>query len=136
MGSLTAERLTMRKLKDWLDPQITSGARIRFDRMPDTGRVILVQSRSGAGLQEEGLFDAVGISMQCRGAENNYEDAENIALEFDDVLLKNGQNVWMDDVYVQFIGRIGGSPSMLPIDDPQSRFTFTCTYYAIASTGL
>jgi hypothetical protein len=126
----------MKKLKNWIEPKLTSGAQLRFDRMPDVGRVILLQPRSGPGLSLEGLYDNVGFAMNCRGAENNYEDAENIALDFDDVLLRHGNNVQMDDVHVQFIGRIGGGPTMITIDDPQSRFTWTCSYYAIASTGL
>lgn len=133
---MTPTRLTMRKLHNWINPQLTSGAQLRYDRMPDTGRIILIQPRSGPGLVMDGLYDTIGISMNCRGAENNFEDAENIALDFDDVLLKNGQNIWMGDVHVQFIGRLGGTPSMLSIDDPQSRFTWTCSYYAIASTSL
>lgn len=133
---MAISRLTTQKLYDWINPQLTSGAQLRYDRMPDTGRVILIQLRSGPGLSVEGTYDSVGFAMNCRGAENNFEDAENIALDFDDVLLKNGQNIWMDDVHVQFVGRIAGSPSMIAIDDPQSRFLWSCSYYAIASTGL
>lgn len=133
---MTTGRLTMKKLTDWIKPQLSSDAALLYDRMPDYGRVILIQPRSGLGLEMEGLYDSIVFAVNCRGAENNFEDAENIALDFDSVLLKNGQNIFMGDVHVQFVGRIGGSPSMLSIDDPQSRFTWSCSYYAVASTGL
>jgi hypothetical protein len=130
-------RFTAPKLARWLEERIESGASIYYDRTPDTGRCIrIIPGGSAGGLQMDGLFDAPTFQIQCRGGENNYEDAEAIAYEIDNVFLNSSNNIMVGDCYVQVIDRIGGAPQNLQIRDPESRFVFTCTYYAIASTGV
>jgi hypothetical protein len=130
-------RFTAQKLKDWLSGVIESGAPIIIGRVPDSGRFIKITlGGSAGGLQVEGLFDAPTFQIQCRGGENNYEDAEAIAYEIDSVMIGAPNNFMMGDVYVQTISRVGGAPQSLQLTDAQSRYVFTCNYYAIASTGV
>lgn len=123
-------------LIDWLKPQVQSGARIFAGREPDTGRIITISMQPGSGLIMEGLFDTPGFQVRCRGGENNYQDAENIAMEVDSILLAAPTSFDIGDVRVDFIGRSGGAPQALPFTDPSDRYVFTCNYYAVASTGL
>lgn len=134
--------LTTKKLATYLKEHVTSNARIFPGRIPDMpNRIIAVTLVSGAGFSMDGLFDAVGFQVTCRGAENNYPDAEAIAQEVDDILMGKHPDVksvsfLMDDVYVDQIGRTGGGPIQLPYADDQSRFTLTCNYYAQVATGI
>lgn len=130
------DRFTTTLLIDWLRPQIQSEARLFAGREPDNGRVIVVTMQPGAGLQMEGLFDSPAFQIRCRGAENNYQDAENIALDVDSILLASPTSFDIGDVRVDYIGRSGGAPQALPFTDANSRYVFTCNYYAVASTGL
>lgn len=121
---------------NWLKPQITSGARVFAGREPDVGRIIVVSSLAGPGLTLDGLFDIVGMQIRCRGGESNYQDAENIALEVDSILLTSPTAFDIGDVRVLGFGRTGGAPQVLPQPDTEGRFTATCTYYAEVSTNL
>lgn len=130
-------RFTAAKLKAWLLENIESGAPIHTDRIPDNGRFVKITiGGSAGGLQNEGLFDAPTFQIQCRGGENNYDDAENIALEIDSVIIQAPNNFMMGDVYVQAFDRVGGAPQALQLQDAQARHVFTCNYFAIASTGV
>lgn len=130
------DRFTTSLLIDWLRPQIKSGARLFAGREPDVGRIITITMTSGSGPIMEGLFDTPGFQVRCRGGENNYQDAENIAMEVDSILLSSPTSFDIGDVRVDFIGRSGGAPQALPFTDANDRYIFTCNYYAVASTGL
>jgi hypothetical protein len=139
-------RLTTTMLADWLKPLITSGARVFPGRIPDEpNRIIGVVKGAGPGLEMDELFDVMGITITSRGAENNIDDAEKIAGEVDDIFLgkspgTGSQNfligVGAASVFVNGIGRTGGAPTQLPLPDSQSRYVFTCTYYAYVSTNV
>jgi hypothetical protein len=137
MGSLTTK-----KIADHLKQHVTSNARVYPGRVPNTpNRIIAVTFVSGAGFSMDGLFDAVGFQITARGAENNFPDAEFIAMEVDDILTgkfpdAKSISFWMDDVYVDALGRTGGGPIQLPYSDEVSRFTFTCNYYAQVATNI
>lgn len=132
----STDRFTGKILRQWLTPQIQSGARIIGGREPDNGRVIVVTMSAGAGPSMDGLFDQPGFQITARGAQNNLDDAEAIAYDVDTILLHAPTSFYMAGVYVDFIGRTGGSPQQLPFQDAQSRFVFTCNYYASVSVGL
>lgn len=137
-------RLTTTMLGDWLRPLITSQARVIPGRLPDMpNRAIGITKGSGAGLVMDGLFDIIAFSINCRGAENNLPDAENIAGEVDDIILgkvAKTENFLIGtgatSVYVNGMGRLGGEPSQLSITDSASRWVFTCSYYAYVSTNV
>lgn len=134
--------LTAKALVDHLKLHVTRQARVIPGRLPELpNRVISVVLTSGAGFQMDGLFDAVGFSVTCRGGENNFADAEAIANEVDDVLTGKAANVksmsfFLGNVYVDVMGRTGSGPTQLAIPDIQSRFMFTCNYYAQVATDI
>lgn len=130
------DRFTTSMLVDWVKPQLHSGARIFAGREPDIGRVIVVNMQQGPGITLDGLFDIVGFSIRCRGGENNYQDAENIALDVDSILLASPTSFEIGDVRVLGIGRTGGAPQVLPFTDTENRYIATCNYYAEVSTNL
>jgi hypothetical protein len=139
-------RLTTTMLADWLRPLVTSGARVIPGRLPDMpNRAIGITRGSGPGLEMEGLFDVIGIAINCRGGENNLADAEDIAFEVDDIFL--GKHVsartenfligeGANSVFVNGIGRTGSAPTQLTIPDATSRYVFTCSYFAYVSTNV
>jgi hypothetical protein len=130
-------------ISDFLRQHVTSGARVYPGRIPDTpNRIISVQMIAGAGPQMDGLFDTAAFVVTCRGAENNFPDAEAISKEVDDIFMgiypdaKTMSFFMAEDVYVDVMGRTGGGPIQLPMTDSLSRFTFTCNYYAQVATGI
>jgi hypothetical protein len=135
--------LTARMLADYLKQHTTKQARVIPGRLPDLpNRVISVTLVSGAGFSMDGLFDAIGFSITCRGGENNFPDAEAIANEVDNIITGNFPGIKSmsfflnDDIYVDVLGRTGGGPIQLPLADVQSRFMFTCNYYAQVATDI
>ncbi len=139
-------RLTTTMLAEWLAQHVTSGARVIPGRLPDMpNRVIGITRGSGAGPEMEGLFDVIGISIRCRGGENNLADAEDIAWEVDDIFMGKHPSARAENfligagdasVFVNGIGRTGGGPSQVYLSDPDSRFVFTCHYFAYVSTNV
>lgn len=135
-GPSALTRFNTTLLMEWLEPQMTSGARLIPGRMPDMGRVVAITMRPGAGLTQDGLFDVPAFSVESRGGENNYADAEAIAIEIDDIIIKSPNNFYMGHVYVLGMGRVGGGPQPDTYIDINSRYVFTCLYYLEVSTGL
>jgi hypothetical protein len=135
-------RLTAEKIAEFLRTHVTSQARVYVGRLPEVpNRAIAITMSSGGGIVMDGLFDTVTFTITCRGAENNFPDAELIAREVDDILMglypdAKTISFWLDDVYVDLISRTGGTPTQFPMADSSSRFTFSCNYYAIAATGI
>lgn len=139
-------QLTTTMLADWIRPLLSSDARVVPGRIPDVpNRVIGISRGTGVGLEMEGLFDIITFSITARGAENNLADAEMVADEVDDIFLgkhatAESENfligVGASSVFVNGIGRTGGGPTLLPLPDSQSRYVFTCSYYAYVSTNV
>lgn len=132
------DRLTMKLVRDWLQPQVPTGVTVvTGNRTPDgPDRIVKIAMMPGAGLAHEGIFDQPAISTQCRGAQNNYEDAEYIALSVDDVFLQAGHPLSMGSVWVSSITRLSGAPAELEQADSQERTRFTADYVLMASTGV
>jgi hypothetical protein len=139
-------RLTTRKMAEWLKPLITSGAMVVPGRVPNMpNRVIGITKGSGPGLIMDGLYDVIGFSITCRGGENNLEDAEFIAGEIDDIFLGKHPTTRTENfiigsgatsVFINGMGRVGGEPIQLSTPDSQSRWSFTCNYFAYVSTNV
>lgn len=139
-------RFTIVKLTEWLIPLLTSGAKVIPGRLPDMpNRAIGIRSSPGAGLTMDGIFDVAGFVIECRGAENNYADAENMAMEVDNIFIGNHPSVsvenfvigeGMETTYINGMGRVGGPPTQLSMPDSTSRWTFTCNYFAYVSTDV
>ena len=129
---------TSRHLVEWIEGHIESGAEVRNDTLPQTGRVIYVRTSSGPGYNLEGVQDNLAFTLECRGADRNFDDAEYIAREVDEIILKNGGEPYefLDGNYMYFIGRTGGPPAELLVSDTSGRYAFTCSYYVTVATDL
>lgn len=134
--------LTTSNVREFLSSKITSGARVISGRLPDMpNRAVSIVRGPGTGLSHEGLFDMVTFQVSCRGGEQNLDDAETIAYDVDDILTgrstSKSENFFITpEIYVSQLGRVGGGPSQLTITDSQSRFVFTCNYFAQFSTNI
>lgn len=135
-------RFSIVKMAKWIENGISSGAHVVPGRLPRVpNRVVGVTSLQGPGLDFDTLFDAVGFRIDCRGAENNIEDAENIAYEIDNLILNapDGFIIGTEEngVWCNEMGRRGSGPAQLgAVPDSESRFTFVCSYYAKVSTNV
>jgi len=139
-------RFSIVKFSEWIVPLITSGAKVIPGRLPDMpNRVIGIRSSPGPGLAMDGIFDVVGITIECRGGENNYADAEFIAGEVDDIFLGKHSTALSENfiigedansTVINGMGRVGGGPVSLTMPDSTSRWTFMCSYFAYVSTDV
>lgn len=139
-------RLTTTMIANWLRPLITSEARVIPGRLPGMpNRVIGITKSPGPGLEMDGLFDVIGFVITCRGAENNLDDAENIAGEVDDILIGRHPTIstanfligsGANSVFVNGFGRTGGEPTQMSMPDTEARWSFTCNYYGYVSTNV
>lgn len=128
---------TSRHIVEWLEGRITSGAKVYNDLVPPSGRIIYVRMLSGPGYTLEGIQDNLSFSVQCWGSDRNYDDAEFIAREVDQViLLQGGPWEFPDGEYMYFMGRVGSPPTELTVTDSAGRYGFTCNYYVCVATGL
>lgn len=135
-------RFSIVKMAKWIEAGISSKALVVPGRMPEMpNRVVGVTSLQGPGMAFDTLFDTVSFRIDCRGAENNLEDAENIANEVDDLILNAPDGFYIGGevtgVWCNNVGRTGGGPAMLrSLPDPRSRYEFVCTYFAQVSTNV
>ena len=129
---------TSRHLVEWIESRITSGAKVYNDRIPPTGRIIYVRLGSGPGYDMEGVQDNITFTVECRGADRNFDDAELIAWDVDRAILMYGSqpHSFGDGTYQYFIGRTGGPPAELTVSDTSGRYAFTCNYYTTVATDL
>lgn len=129
---------TSRHIMEWLEDRITSGAKVYNDVIPPTGRIIYVRMGSGPGYALEGIQDNLSFTLEARGADRNFDDAEYIAREADAIILREGSAPWSfpDEEHLYYMGRTGGPPMELSIADVTGRYAFTCNYYVCIATGL
>jgi hypothetical protein len=133
------DRISTQKLVDWLKPQLSSGAKGFAGRVPDMpNRVWGLTLQAGPGLVMENTFEVISFQIVSRGGENNLADSEAIAFEIDDAILHCPDNFeigspGVDSVWCNEMGRSGGQPTQSPISDSESRWLFSCTYYAQVS---
>lgn len=125
-------------IKEWLEGRIQSGVKVYNDSIPPSGRVIYVRMQSGPGYDLESVQDNLAFSIEVRGADRNFDDAEYIARDADDAIMRQGYSPWEfpDGEYLYFMGRTGGPPSEITISDSAGRYAFTCNYYACVATDL
>lgn len=129
---------TSRHIVQWLEDRIGSDAKVYNDVIPPTGRIIYVRMTSGPGYELEGIQDNLGFTLEVRGGDRNYDDAEYIAREADAVILRDGRDGYSfpDGEYLYFMGRTGSPPTELFVADSAGRYAFTCNYYACVATNL
>lgn len=129
---------TSKHVKEWLEGHILSGAKVYNDLIPPTGRIIYIRMSSGPGYSLEGIEDNVTFTLEVRGADRNFDDAEYVARDADDAILRYGDVPYdfSDGTHMYFMGRTGGGPAELTVADSSSRYAFTCNYYAAVATDL
>lgn len=125
-------------VKQWLEDHILSGAKVYNDQIPPTGRLIYIRMLSGAGYSMEGIQDNLAFTLETRGADRNFDDAEYIARDADDAILRYGimSYTFPDDTYMYYMGRLGGGPAQILVPDASGRFSFSGSYYATVATDL
>ncbi len=127
MAQLTTELLAslLRSRMDLIDPsiEIVTG---RVPDMPD--RVVTVVRGSGSGSTMGGVFEKVDYTLECRGQGSDLGDAEKVANTVDDIIMDYFNSIMYEGVYILVADRTGGGPQQLKINDPQSRYSFACTY--------
>lgn len=97
---------------------------------PDStpGRLIIVQSYGGPGEDLEGVLDQVSWQVRVIGRQNDYTDAEDVALQIDKSFLEWHSGYMFDGgPWLAGIQRVGGAPSPLLLDDAD-RTHFGCSY--------
>lgn len=129
---------TSRHLVEWLEANINSGAEVHNDYIPPTGRIIYVSLGAGPGLALEGVQDRLSFSIETRGADRNYDDAETIALDVDSVIREAGflPYEFPDGTYMYCIERVGSPPFQVPVTDLAGRYIFSCNYLVTVATDL
>jgi hypothetical protein len=125
------------RLADVLTPPplvVGSGAAYLADgrllAQPD--RLVVMTRTGGPGLAFEGIFDAVSFQARVRGAQNDGDDAEQIALAVDSVFIDAKLPVDMGPNRVPRIDRIGGGPAYYTRDSA-GRTHFTGNYLLFAT---
>lgn len=105
------------------------------EEMPD--RLVTVSLLPGLGLEMEGLIDNPVMQLRVRGPMNDYDEAEEFALELDRILTFSSFPVEFDGVYISRVRRSGGRPDTpFPDGDDGSRFILTSNYIVSVSTDI
>lgn len=100
-----------------------------------TDRIIFMALGGGPGLTSENLFDRLFITSRVIGRQADYEDAEALAWALDGLFVKIDSNAVIGTSRVLSVIRSGGGPVLLE-KDAATRYHFTCTYVAEASSRL
>lgn len=129
---------TSRHIKEWLEDRVDNRVKVYNDAIPPYGRVIYVRMSPGPGYSMEGIQDNLGFTIEIRGADRNFDDAEELSRTVDDLILREGTTPWEfpDSEYMYFMARTGGPPIELSVADSAGRYAFTCNYYVRVATNL
>lgn len=91
------------------------------------GSMVFLVVGNGLGLAMEGILDRPFVVVRVLGPQNDYDSAERLAYDVDDVLLSVGGNTLVGTAKTLFITRTGGSPQLVDFD-PGDRYHFQQTY--------
>lgn len=91
--------------------------------------LLFLQLGNGAGLAKEGLFTRPFIVVRAIGKQNDFESAETLAYDVDDLMLTVDGNTTMGSALTLFIYRTAGDPQLVDYDSAQ-RYHFQTTYIA------
>lgn len=90
-------------------------------------RMVIVARTGGPGWALDGAMDDVAFQLRIRGGENNYDDAEDLALSVDRAVLDSRWPQTIGGWTATIAQRVGGPPAFL-VRDPARRTHFTCNY--------
>lgn len=105
-----------------LDPGPVTMKRLQ---MKTPGSMLFLTVGNGIGLSVEALFDLPFVVVRVIGAQNDYDGAEALAYDVDDLLLS--ANGLMGTAHVLYVTRTGGAPQLIDFDDAE-RYHFQTTY--------
>lgn len=97
---------------------------------------VLITRTGGAGFAVDGRTDQVSYQFKSVGEQNNYDQAERMALSLDKIVLGDGSSFYMPitNLYLISVNRVGGGPSALMVDDGD-RTHFVCDYQFEVESG-
>jgi hypothetical protein len=107
-----------------LDPGPFTQARV-LAKSPQA--MLIVSVGSGIGLQTEGLYDRVLITVRAVGMQNNYDYAEQLADDVDRLLLDAVNGVRLGSAHTLYVHRTGGAPQLVELDAGE-RYHFQGSY--------
>lgn len=82
---------------------------------------------NGAGLTVETLYDRVFITARVIGVQNNFDYAETLAFDIDNLLLDAVNGVRIGGARTLYVTRTGGAPQLVNFD-AADRYHFQATY--------
>lgn len=91
--------------------------------------VVFLTVGNGIGLTVEEIFDQPFITVRVIGLQGNYDYAEQLAYDVDDILLAVDHNTIIGQSLTLRISRTGGPPQLIDFDSG-SRYHFQNTYVA------
>lgn len=94
--------------------------------------VLFLTVGNGVGMTTEQMFDQVFITTLVIGLQNDYDGAEALAYDVDNLLLSVGSNTKVGTAQALYISRTGGPPQLVDFDSGQ-RYHFQNTYITEAA---
>jgi hypothetical protein len=119
-----------------IDPDVTlmRGPRVTGDDDMDDRR-ILATITGGPGMANDGASEQATFQLRTRGGQNNYDDAETIALDVDDRIKFAPFPMKIDGCTFQNVRRLGSQPTPLGgTPDDGDRYELVANY--IATVGM
>lgn len=98
------------------------------------GSTLFVTVGNGVGLDVQQLFDRPFITVRAIGPQRDYEGAETLAYDVDQLMLAIGSNATIGTAKVLYITRTGGAPTLIDYD-AGDRHHFQTIYITEAQTG-
>lgn len=89
--------------------------------------MLVVARTGGPGWALDGVYDDISFQIRARGAENNYDDAEDLALATDRAVTDASWPQTIGGWHAMVVQRVGGPPAFL-VRDTARRTHFTCNY--------
>lgn len=91
--------------------------------------VVFLTVGNGIGMTTEEIFDQPFITVRVVGVQNDYDFAEQLAYDVDNILLSVDHNTVVGTAPTLRISRSGGPPQLIDFDSG-SRYHFQNTYIA------
>lgn len=98
------------------------------------GPMLFVVFGNGVGLRKEALFDVPFITIRVIGSQGDFDYAEKLAYDVDDILLSVASNTDIGSGKALFITRTGGAPQLVDFDSAE-RYSFQTTYITEVQRG-
>jgi hypothetical protein len=96
-------------------------------------RMIVLTTTPGPGFTVEQHFSGNIVNVRCVGAQNDYDDAENLAADVDGLMLADG-NVQVGSRAALYVTHAGGPPAPF-MKDSALRTHFGCSYVIPIASG-